>query len=76
VLRQGLTPVAIGLLLGVGAGLGVSRIMASMLYGVTPNDPVTYGAVVLVLIVVAAAACLLPARRAARVDPILALRAD
>jgi putative ABC transport system permease protein len=76
VVRQGLAPVAIGLVIGLGAGLGASRLMRSVLYGVTATDPVTYAGVVLVLIVVAAAACILPARRAAAVDPILALRAE
>jgi putative ABC transport system permease protein len=76
VVRQGFTPVAGGLIAGLAAGLGVSRLMRSILYGITPSDPVTYGAVVLVLAVVALVACAAPARRAARVDPLTAIRAE
>jgi putative ABC transport system permease protein len=65
-------------LVGVGAGLAgsfaLSRVFESMVFGITPTDPVTYGGVVIVLIIAAAGASLLPARRAARVDPVVALR--
>jgi predicted permease len=76
VVRQGLTPVAIGLALGLASGFGVSRLMRGLLYGVTPTDPLTYASVIALLLAVAAVACVVPARRAARVDPLLAIRAD
>jgi predicted permease len=76
VARQGLVPVLTGLVLGLGAGLGVSRLMAGVLYGVAPTDPVTYLSVVAILTGVALLACVAPARRAARVDPLLAIRAE
>jgi predicted permease len=64
--------IAIGLLLSIGVGIGLQ----SMLIGVRPMDPVTYAGVIAVLIVVAAAACLLPARRAAALDPVTTLREE
>ena len=76
VVRQGLTPVVAGLAIGVAGGLGLSRLMAGILYGVTPTDPVTYAAVIGVLAAVACLACAIPARRAARIDPLLAIRSD
>jgi putative ABC transport system permease protein len=76
VARQGLTPVLIGLALGLGAGLGVSRLMTGILYGVTPTDPITYLSVVAILGGIALLACVAPARRAARIDPLLAIRAE
>jgi putative ABC transport system permease protein len=76
VARQGLTPVVAGLAAGLAAGLGVSRFMTSILYEVTPTDPLTYVGVVVILGAVALLACIVPARRAARVDPLLALRAE
>jgi len=76
VVRQGLVPVVTGLVIGLASGLGVSRLMQSVLYGVTPTDPVTYAAVIFVLTTTALLACVAPARRAARVDPLLAIRAE
>jgi hypothetical protein len=64
----------IGLLVGLAGGLALSRLMAGLLYGVTPGDPVTVLAVTLLLATVALIACWLPARRAARVEPTTALR--
>jgi len=74
VLRQGLRLAVAGGLAGLFASLVVSRLMAELLYGVRPTDPVTFGAVTLLLTIVALAACYLPARRAVHVDPIIALR--
>jgi ABC-type antimicrobial peptide transport system permease subunit len=75
-LGHGLKLVAAGLALGVAAALTLSRLMASLLFGVGPTDPVTYAAVSLLLGTVALVATWLPARRAARVDPVVALRTD
>ena len=76
VVRQGMTLVLLGLAGGTIAALFVVRLMKEVLYGVSPNDPLTFGAVVLVLLSVAMIACVLPARRATRVNPISALRAN
>jgi predicted permease len=76
VVRKGMTLVAIGVVLGLGAALGASHFMASLLYGVSALDPVTFVGVPGLLIVVALLAAFLPARRAASVDPMLALRAE
>jgi ABC-type antimicrobial peptide transport system permease subunit len=76
VLGQGLGIAIIGIVLGIGGAVGLSRLVASLLYGVSPSDPMTYGAVAGVIAVVAVAACLVPMRRATRVDPLEAIRAD
>lgn len=74
VLREALLLVAIGLVVGVLASLAVTKTAASLLYELKPNDPLTIGLATLVLAVVALLAGYLPARRAARVDPMIALR--
>ena len=71
-----MVPVLIGLAVGIGAALMLGNTVAGFLYGVTPGDPATISVVGIGLVVVAALASLLPARRASRVDPIIALRAD
>lgn len=76
VMGQGLAVTAAGLLIGVAGAAALSRLMAGLLFGVTTLDPVSFAAAPLVLAVVAAAACLLPARRAAAVDPSEALRCE
>ena len=65
-----------GLVVGVAAALPSARLLGAQLYGVTPGDPATYVSIITLLMTVALGATLLPARRAARVDPIVALRAD
>jgi len=74
VLRHGLTLAVIGLLIGAGAALALTRLMAGLLYGVTPTDATTFLLIALMLTLVALLACYLPARRAAKVDPMVALR--
>jgi predicted permease len=73
-LLQGMGPVWVGLLLGIAGALGLTRLVATLLYGVTATDPLTFGSTLAVLALVAALACYIPARRAARVDPAVALR--
>ena len=75
-LRHGLWLIAAGIAVGVGVAAALTRVMAAFLFGVGPMDPVTYAAVSAILALVALLATWLPARRAARVDPVLALRAD
>jgi putative ABC transport system permease protein len=74
VVRQGLVLAGSGLLIGMIAALGVTGVMESLLVGVRPADPLTFGGTALVFLVVATVSCLVPARRATRVDPIVALR--
>jgi predicted lysophospholipase L1 biosynthesis ABC-type transport system permease subunit len=74
VVRQGVTMAAWGTALGLGASLGLARYLQSLLYGVTATDGASYLAVLTALLVAAAVACALPARRAAAVDPVKALR--
>jgi len=76
VLRQGLKLTAMGLLVGGVLSLGAGFLLRSQLFGLSPADPVTFGGLALILAVVAIGASLLPARRAARVDPIVALRSE
>jgi predicted permease len=74
VLRQGMRQVAIGLALGLAAALVMTRLWSSLLYEVSPTDPPTFLVVAVMLLGVAALACLIPARRATAVDPMVALR--
>ena len=76
VLREGLTPVLIGAAAGVGIAFGFARVLASLLFEVSPYNPVVVAATIGVLTTVGVAACLLPARRAAAVDPMRALRSE
>jgi putative ABC transport system permease protein len=74
VLKQGLGVAAIGAAVGIAAAVGATRLLSSLLFGVKPGDPITLLAVSAILLVCALVACYLPARRAMRVDPIVALR--
>jgi putative ABC transport system permease protein len=76
IMLSGLLLVLIGMGIGVVAGFGLTRWLASMLYGVSPNSLATYLLVSVAMIVIAMVACYVPARRATKVDPIKALRAE
>jgi putative ABC transport system permease protein len=74
VLGMGSRLVGLGIVLGVAASLAATRVLASQLFGVAPHDALTLAIVIAVVVTVGAAACLFPARRATRVDPMIALR--
>jgi ABC-type antimicrobial peptide transport system permease subunit len=74
VLRQGMLLAAIGLVLGLLAAFGSTRLASTLLYGVNPNDPTIFIGVTLLLAAAAFAACYFPARRALKIDPVVALR--
>ncbi len=74
VLGEGAKMALVGVAAGIAAALGLTRLMANELFGVTAQDPLTFAAVAIVLTLVALLACYLPARRAVRVDPMVALR--
>ena len=76
VLGHGLGIAVAGIVLGIVGAFGLSRLTASLLYGVSPWDPMTFGIVAAVISIVAAVACLVPIRRATRVDPLTAIRGD
>jgi ABC-type antimicrobial peptide transport system permease subunit len=74
VVRNGMLLACVGALIGLAAAFLLTRLMASLLFGVAPTDPLTFLCVPLALIAVAVVASYIPARRAARVDPLVALR--
>jgi len=74
ILRQGAQMALVGVMIGVACAFALTRLMTNLLFGVTAHDPITYAAVAALLFVVALLACYIPARRAMRVDPIVALR--
>jgi ABC-type antimicrobial peptide transport system permease subunit len=76
VVGQGMKLAGIGLGIGLVGALGVTRVVRSLLFGVTPTDPLSFGLITFFLTAVAAVASWLPARRATGVDPIVALRRD
>jgi putative ABC transport system permease protein len=76
VLRRGLRVVALGLLIGASAALALGQVVQALLYNTSPRDPLTLALVVLLLLAVSFIACLLPARRAMKVDPMVALRCE
>ena len=76
ILRRGLWQMGLGLAIGLAGAFGLSRVLRTLLVQVTPTDPLTFGVITVLLSAVALAACLIPAARASRVDPLVALRAD
>ena len=76
VLRQGMSIIVIGLAIGLAAIFMIGRLVEAMLYDTSPRDPIALGATVALLAIVAVAACFIPARRAAKVDPMVALRTE
>jgi ABC-type antimicrobial peptide transport system permease subunit len=74
IVREGMKVALIGVAIGLVAALALGRFLSSLVFGVTVRDPATFAVVAVVLSAVAFAACVIPARRAARVDPIVALR--
>jgi ABC-type antimicrobial peptide transport system permease subunit len=74
VLKGGMSLAGIGAGVGLLASLALTRLMKGLLFGVSANDPLTFGAITLLLLGVAGLACWLPARRATKVDPLVALR--
>jgi ABC-type antimicrobial peptide transport system permease subunit len=74
IVGQGAKLALAGVAIGVAGGLMLTRLMSKLLFGVQATDPLTYGAVAVLLMSVALAACFVPARRAMRVDPMVALR--
>jgi putative ABC transport system permease protein len=76
VIGQGMRPVLIGLAIGLAGALALTRLMKSLLFGVSASDPLTFGSIALLLALVALLACWVPGRRATRVNPIVALRQE
>jgi ABC-type antimicrobial peptide transport system permease subunit len=76
VLGEGAKMALAGVVAGLAAAFGLTRLMANQLFGVTPHDPLTYAAVAVLLMLVALFACFVPARRAVRLDPLAALRCE
>ena len=74
--RQGVGLTLVGVVIGLGVSLGTMRLMSSLLFGVSPMDPWTYGLATIAVVGIAWLACYLPSRRAAAVDPMHALRSE
>ena len=73
---QGIRPLLLGLLVGLPLAFGVTRVLQGALVGVTPGDPVTFAGVIVILLAAGALGCIVPVRRATRVDPVIALRCE
>src|SRR5262245_24887115 len=76
VMRESMALVAVGVAIGFACAIAASRLVASLLFGLTPNDPLAMAGAMTVMLVVSAFAGYLPARRASKVDPMVALRCD
>jgi len=76
VMKQGMALAALGITIGLASAVALTRLLAGLLFGVGPTDVVTYAAVSAIMALAAVLACYLPARRAARTDPLLALRSE
>ena len=76
IVKQGMTPACLGVIVGLGIAFAATRLLSSLLFGVKAIDPVSFGVVAVVLTAVALLATYIPARRAMRVDPVIALREE
>ena len=76
VVKQGMNPVLLGLVIGLAATLGAGHLIAAQLYQISPHNPLLIAVTAAALAIAALLACLIPARRATRVDPIVALRTE
>jgi ABC-type antimicrobial peptide transport system permease subunit len=76
VLRLGLTLVGVGLAIGAAASFATNRLLTTQLWQVSPHDPITFGAGITIVLLISLVACLVPARRAVRVEPMAALRQE
>jgi putative ABC transport system permease protein len=74
ILRSGMSLVVIGLAIGLAAALALTRLMSALLFEVSPTDPITFGGVAFCVVFATLLACYIPARRATKVDPLIALR--
>jgi ABC-type antimicrobial peptide transport system permease subunit len=76
VLKQGMRLVALGVALGLPASFALMRLIERLLFGVRPADPLTFAAIAMLLLLISLLACWIPSRRATKVDPLIALRAE
>jgi ABC-type antimicrobial peptide transport system permease subunit len=76
VMKQGITLACAGVLIGLCGAFALTRLMETLLYGISPTDPLTFVVIALLLVIVSLLACWIPARRATKVDPMIALRCE